>query len=211
MNKEVWPVAEWIDKSLSGHSILSIAKEYNTTFWMVSSRMRDAGFIPPVWNKPELALTDRAWIAAVIDCEGTLTIHTPWNKRRDSRNIMIFAKVDMTDDSIPLRLQSLCGGSFNPLQQRPFQKNPRAKPNCIWQLSSNGLRWLLPQIYPYLLIKRRHAEILTEVLTTNTRGRRSASVQMPFGRLNELITELRFLNQRGVKADLTKIRDRIAV
>jgi hypothetical protein len=37
------------------------------------------------WPRPNLTDVQSAWVAAVLDCEGMLTIHTPWNKQRKKR------------------------------------------------------------------------------------------------------------------------------
>ena len=148
---------------------------------------------------PDLNREDAKWIAAVLDCEGTISVHTPWNKKRNNRNIVVFAKVEMIGYAIVERLHILCGGS---LWKNIRQKGNRRE-HCLWNITSNGLRWLLPQIMPFLLIKKRHAEIVLEVLLNNERGKRPT--QMKYERLAELLTEIRKLNGRGLTPDLRKI------
>ena len=159
---------------------------------------------PSFWlEKSKLKKCDAVWIAAVLDCEGTLTVHTPYNLARKSRNIQVFARVQMTNPAIPLQLKSLCGGTYRGFKPAPSDR-PNTSPPCFWNLSSNGLRWLLPQILPYFLIKRRHAKILLEILAKNKRGVRG---EMSGREIFGLISELRAMNHRGVKQDLSKILD----
>lgn len=197
-------IDNWIAQIKQGKSFSAVAAASGVSAWTVKHRVLSKGFKPPVWNQEPLQGWQAAWIAAVIDCEGTMTIHTPMNKYRGNRNIQVYTRVEMTDEQIPLRLQLLCGGSFRGLKA---VSNPLAKPRCYWNLASNGLRWLLPQIMPYLIVKQRHAQIITMVLDQNKRGMKNP---MPFSELYEKIAELRTLNQRGFQADLSLIRSTTA-
>lgn len=189
----------WIALSKSGRSTRSIAQEYRLSEWSIRTGFRNAGFIPDPWIMPKLTPENCAWIAAVIDCEGMLTVHTPVNKYRGGRNLQVYARVQMTVQSVPDRLKELCGGTLGAMRRR--SPNDANQPSCYWNLASNGLRWLLPQILPYLLVKRRHAEIIIRILATNRRGRRD---RMSFTELEPLLREIRFLNQRGKKSDISK-------
>lgn len=202
MKAKDWPVDEWIELSTNGRSLLSIAKQYHASWYTVNAQLLRAGCLRPVWQMPALSDLDAAWIAAVIDCEGTLTAHAPYNKQRGNRNIQIFCRVDMTDEGIPRRLHKLCAGTFRELHRRPNDP-PTNRPHCYWNLSSNGLRWLLPQIYPYMIVKKRNAEILMEILKRNGRG--SKRSQMPHAELYSFIAELRTLNKGGSYAHMDKV------
>lgn len=63
-----------------------------------------------------------------------------------------------------------------------------------WNVSPEGLRWLLPQVLPYLLVKKKHAEIVLELLSKNSRSKR-----LPNERKMELRDEIRRLNIKGRK------------
>lgn len=202
MKSKKWPVAEWVTLVTNGRSVLSVAKQYGVSFYTVNTQLLRAGCVRPAWQMPPLSDIDAAWIAAVIDCEGTLTVHTPYNKHRNNRNIQIFCRVDMTDDGIPRRLHKLCAGTFRELHRRPNDPVTN-RPHCYWNLSSNGLRWLLPQIYPYMIVKKRNAEIIAEILRRNGRG--SKSSQIPHAELYPLIAELRSLNKGGSHAHMDKV------
>jgi hypothetical protein len=77
------------------------------------------------------------------------------------------------------------------------------KPQKQYRLSSNGLRYILPNVIPFLLVKRRHAELLLEALNImgriGFRAKRNQYTKIDEKRLEEIYQELRRLNQRGVK------------
>mgnify|MGYP001586783079 FL=1 len=148
-----------------------------------------------------LGPTRAIWIAAVIDCEGTLTVHVPFNKTNGGRNLQVYGRVEMANYDVPFLLHNLCGGSMG----QPKQKGNR-KEHFYWNISSNGLRWLLPQIMKHLIVKKRHAEILLAILSGNPSGRTGSRYKMPYERLRKLITELRTINYKGKTADTTLIR-----
>jgi len=147
--------------------------------------------------KHALTESEAVWIAAVIDCEGTLTVHTAWNKARHNHNLQFFGRVEMVGAEVPSRLQTLCGGS----RWRSRSRQPNGRPRTVWNITSNGLRWLLPQLLPYLIVKHRHAEILLELLAGNPQGRHGCAYKTSFNRLQELMAELRTLNYiQGISA-----------
>jgi hypothetical protein len=145
-----------------------------------------------------LTNVEAAWVAAVVDCEGTLSIHTPWNKERHNRNLQYVCRVHMTDEAVITRLKDLCGGSSSPVKRR----NPKHRDSWRWDTYANGLRGLLPQLLPYLIVKKRHAEIMIGILNKNSRG---PGKQMSFNELRPLLYELRGLQKCGFPSDIDKI------
>lgn len=177
-------VSAWMDDSTQGMSLIAIHKKHGVKMWDVRREFLKRGFRAKAVLRAPLSESQCAWVAAVIDCEGMLTIHTPNN------HVQIFSKVNMVGNEITERLHVLTGGSCFESKARP----PHERKQYIWHLASNGLRWLLPQILPHLLVKRRHAEILIEVLANNWRGHRMNQIT-----LDERIKELRALNTRGIQ------------
>lgn len=177
-----------------GGSILSFAKSCGRSAWYVNERAKLLGISKKQWQRDEeLSAVDRAWIAACIDCEGTITVHVPWNKPRKCRNIQCYIRVNMVNKSIPLRLYDLCGGSLKQKIRRAKDGNRRSQ--WYWNITANGCRWLIPQILTYLIEKRKHAEILDEILRGN-----GTHARMDRMRLCDLINELRGLNTKGFRA-----------
>lgn len=147
----------------------------------------------------QLTTEERIWVAAVIDCEGMITIHTPWNKQRHNRNLQHYCRVQMTELEMIKRLHAICGGS---MKKSTLCASMRTEA-WYWNLTAGGLRWLLPQILPFLMAKKRHAEIALKVLAGNQRGR---GRQMPFETLRPLLVEMRSLQKSGYNGDIDKIR-----
>ena len=141
---------------------------------------------------------DALWVATVLDCEGTLSIHTPWNKIRKNRNLQYFARVQMTNKEVILKLRTLCGGSMG--WKGAYERRAES---WYWNITANALRWLLPQLFPYFIVKKRHAEIILIVLSKNKRGPNN---QMPFDELKPLLVELKSLQKNGCQGSVEKIR-----
>jgi len=193
MNKH--PVKEWIEKSKKGMSTRSIAKEYGVKRGIIQYQFRKIGFrVPNKWDGPVLSEVDRVWIAAVIDCEGTLTIGRPYNRERNSYNLMYWCRVEMVSHTIPEKLHRLCGGTYIK-DKIAASGNRRAR--TYWNITPARLRWLLPQIIPHMLVKRRKAEIILEILTKRRRG--VGQKYMSDAKLLELYQEVRQLNRKGFR------------
>lgn len=162
---------------------------------IIAERERKMGYHTKAslsWKKKMLTNVQTAWIAACIDCEGCLSLGSYWNKTRNSYNFHVNASVQMTDKSIPEKLYELCGGHLY------YDEREVVKHKSVWQwhLSSNGLRWLLPQILDDLLVKRKQAELLLEFLTISKRG---VSTRAEYNkRAQEIRLEMKYLNQRGI-------------
>jgi hypothetical protein len=118
----------------------------------------------PAWSKParKLSNADRSWVAASLDCEGTISFHA------GRSNYGVIIRIEMCNADYLRRMASICGGWLS--VDRP-QKGNR-KQHSIWQISSEGGRWLLPQILDRLVIKKRHAELILQYLSFAKRGQK---------------------------------------
>ncbi len=142
-----------------------------------------------VWKTESMVIQDCAWVAACLDCEGMITARAVPNQRRaGSRNVALYAKVEMTCALVPKRLQEICGGRY----VGPKPKAEGCKATYEWAIGPNGCRYVLPQIMPFLLTKKRRAEIALEILAGNRKGR-----SMPNDQLIPLLAEMHELNRRG--------------
>jgi len=190
-----YPVEKWIEESKAGNSGSKIAEKYGVTPSLIYYHFKKAGYkIPDAYSEPELSEINKAWVAAIIDCEGTLTIHRPYNKQRKSYNMQYWCRVEMVGHQIPERLHELCGGTYIK-DKIPAKGNRRAR--TYWNITPAGLRWLLPQIIPYMLVKRRRGEIILEILTKRRRGMRQK--YMSDIELLKLYREVRRLNRKGFR------------
>ena len=183
-------LAERLKRHLKeGRSVRSFSLVVGVSEWKVRELQKQRGLKKAPWKSGELSESERTWVAACIDCEGTITIHLPWDHVHKCRNLQFYIRVNMVKRGIPERLRVLCGGSFRP-KVRMFGKNRRDQ--FYWNISANGARWLLPQIIPYMYDKKRHAEIMLHILERN-----GVEKRMPRSDLFPLITELRSLNAKG--------------
>ena len=143
------------------------------------------------WPKPQLPLELAYWIAACIDCEGCISLGSYWNKMRSSYNYGVKMQLQMTHKSIPEELKALCGGTIH----FSLSKNPRRKDIWTWSLPANGVRWLLPQILPYLRVKKQVGTLMVEFLTIVRKGTPRRGEHNP--RAQQIRAMIAALNQRG--------------
>jgi hypothetical protein len=75
--------------------------------------------------------------------------------------------------------------------------NPKHKSIFFWQVSAAKAGEFLETIYPYLILKRRQADVALRLRDTNTRqGLRLTAETL--AKRDALKEELRALNQRGL-------------
>lgn len=144
------------------------------------------------WPRPALTVGQAMWIAAVLDCEGCLTLGSYWNNRSKCYAFRVTMQVQMVDREVMDRLSKLCSGAVTPT--RISKGNPRRKDGWVWVLHSNGLRWLLPQIREHLLIKQHRADLVLEFLTLCRRGGKRSFLDP---RAQQIRSEMNRLNTRG--------------
>jgi hypothetical protein len=141
------------------------------------------------------------WLAGVIDTECSLGLYKrPAYERERVKRGFVWAPVlrcASTTPSLLEQIKRICnGGAIN---QQPFQSVVR-KPQKQFRLSSNGLRRILPKVLPFLIVKRRQAELLLEALSLLHLGNNQwTGKPCNDERLEEIYQELRRLNKRGVK------------
>jgi hypothetical protein len=137
-----------------------------------------------------LSETDYAYLAGLIDGEGTISIYL------NSRGYYI-TQVSITQVNEPLIrwLQEMFGGNVhNVKNNNPAKHQERWK----WQITSTLMREHLPRALPYLRLKKRHAEIAIQFLSGRCRGGNPIT-DPDLPTQEELCEEIRELNRRGVQ------------
>ena len=142
-------------------------------------------------------MLDLAWLAAAIDFEGSLCLFKDkygwarrgfsWVSKLSIGNI----NKDILDHCLSITgLGSVSGGYSYKKNHRPF---------FVWAVSANGLRELLPRVIPYLIIKRKHAELICEALDIIKThwGNQYHLGENGDQRLEEIYCEMKQLNKRG--------------
>lgn len=117
-----------------------------------------------VWGKaPVLALTEpqKAWLAALIDGEGTIGI---WRERRpkNKSGFRYKAVTMVTNSNIPLldAVGQCVDGFF--ATKNIKRSSPKHKPTFAVMVNRRAIRSLLEQIKQYLVAKRKQAEVVLE-------------------------------------------------
>jgi len=133
-----------------------------------------------------LTPTECAYIAGIIDGEGSLTIH----KQRTGGKGYV-AKLDMgnTHKGVVTYLQNLFPGTV-----KKYIKESPYKDVWYWRIHASKIRELLPQIYPYLIIKKKLAKLYLEYLNLTKPGN-FASNQNP--KRGEIIGKIKKLTKKG--------------
>lgn len=132
-------------------------------------------------------------LAAWIDTEGWVTLY----KRHKSGYRASIGVCNTKEKAIDI-LHDWFGGLK--VIDKPYHKN--ASPAYRLLFSEENCRRILSQILPFLILKRRHAELLYEALALHQYNRRlnhsgSDLIAKNRTRLDEIYNELKILNARG--------------
>lgn len=139
--------------------------------------------------------TEAAYVAGFVDGEGTITIG---RQRRDENRagfryipILIAANTDLAGLEAVRRMcgngrVSLCTPSKRQAHKHLFRLT----------MAANQIRRVLPQIRPFLVIKAKQADLLTEFLDLIVSGRNCSPED--WQRQEDLRAEIRSMNHRGL-------------
>lgn len=139
-----------------------------------------------------------AYLAGIIDGEGTLTIqHRCPNGRMHFRPY-----VTISNTSNFLR-DWLAARGYN----THLTTNSSGRPYWRLNWSGFGLSEFLPLVAPYLIIKKRHALLILEFISI----RRSQSKKaLPTARMLEIVSVFKWLNERGLPLEERERRDALS-
>lgn len=100
-----------------------------------------------------------AWAAGFIDGDGFITIQTRNQRIKEKQYRGHYLRVGCCQASeIPLKeLQSLFGGTIS--VKNSGKSNYNRKPQWLWQVSTQQAKEVLEQLLPYLVHKKKVAEI----------------------------------------------------
>ena len=135
-----------------------------------------------------LCLTEieKSWLASAIDFEGCLGLYS--SPRKGSGQWSPTLQIGVCNKELVEELCKLCqtNGYYS---YQPKNNNHREVFRFV--LRPNKLRWLLPQILPYLIIKQKQAELLLEALKIlKDKGGKGE-------RIGLISQKIKILNQRG--------------
>lgn len=139
-----------------------------------------------------------AYIAGIIDGEGTLTIGVNKARSWKSPHYQVEIIVTMSSQETINALHRFQPGG----KGGQYKNHPRWKEQYRWTLSGKTALKILKQVLPYLICKRRHAELLIEMQEskinpiTQATGHKGLPDSVNVRR-SEIVVELRKLNKRG--------------
>jgi len=167
-------------------SIKKMSEFLNTSRTRVYHKMLDMGLGTPSrisFIKVKMTETEKAYIAGFIDGEGTITYHPHW--RKDGRmwgatplvGIANTCKEPLT--FIAKILQKNSSRDFEKIIRIHKEKRPHKRD--LWEFKIEGrypIKNFLKAIQPYLIIKKRHTEIMLELLDSRDIGTRWTRKQL---------------------------------
>lgn len=154
--------------------------------------------------RKEYTVAQVAYTAGIMDGEGTFYIgNYSGNRKNGDKHYQTLIAVATTDKPLMDWLFNTFGGGFREYTPKQMAKNSR-KQVYRWQATSNRMLHICELILPYLVIKKRQAEIMIEIRQTfndehNIKGRQHVQ-NLPKGILElrqQLMNELKLLHNRS--------------
>lgn len=162
--------------------------------------------MPTRANQTEL---DLAWVAGFVDGEGYIGAHDCTKPSNKTRAISVL--IDVTQvRRLPLdKLHAVLGVGNIHANHRMSARGYSGGPTYTWRAYCGNAVIALQRLFPFLVLKRRQAEIAIELHTTTYQGRRGRKVVPPEveARRIALYTELRVLNAKRVKLDAERLNE----
>ena len=144
----------------------------------------------PTWTARVMSPCEAAWVAGIIDGEGTITARTkpyPGGKRYQ----IVSLSACNTDLDLIARLVEFTGIGRLHYQERV---NHKRKEIWQWRTDQRQAAMVLEQLLPWLTAKRRVAELLLEMQSLRRPGK---YLDGALERQRQIIAEVRACNQRG--------------
>lgn len=144
-----------------------------------------------------MTATEAAYFAGFVDGEGTITvIRSRQADRRSGWKYQPTVNVANSDLPILRWLRDTCGNGWI---KSNFHKKVLAHHRTVYQLrlTANQMRHVLPQLLPYLRVKKTQAVLLLEFLEFTKRRDGLARSDEYWARLEDIRCRLSTMNPRG--------------
>lgn len=137
-----------------------------------------------------------AYLAGLIDGEGCFYIGNVKQGRYGSgMQWHSMLKITSCDEVLIIWLENIFGGAKDS-RYRWTSKKKFTRPVYNWQATGAMLDYLLPQVLPFLIIKKQHCEIMMKYrLTSKNIGSKRLSDEINQQRI-ELMKQMRHINSR---------------
>lgn len=175
------------------------SKNCYDTWWNEyrSRNVTQAGLAERMWGSApvvELNEAQRAWLAALIDGEGTIGI---WRERapRNHSGWHYFAVIQVTNSNKDLidATQACLNGAVH--WKNLSRRNPKHKPTYAVTVKTRAVAAVLNQIKGFLVAKRKQADVVLEFCRVRDETPVRASVNADI--YQDLRDQCRALNRRG--------------
>lgn len=151
-------------------------------------------WVPNVFTDKVMQVAEAAYVAGFLDGEGCIGLwQEQYPKNRTGIRFNPSCSISGTELDTLLAIRTMMGnGRISGEAGRPRRKT------CYrLMLAANQIRRVLPQLMPYLILKRGRAELLLEYLDiVEERGRQAP---WELRRVGQIVEELARLNRRGNK------------
>lgn len=148
-------------------------------------------------SKKRMSATGAAYMAGFLDGEGTITlVKATWKRNRAGFQYQPLVSLANTNRGVLEQIVGLCGNGRITVTNSPHVTHKLGY--CV-RFSTNQIRHVLPQLLPYLRIKKRQAQLLLKFLSFRTAGKHLSDET--YRRMEDIRMQLRGLNQRGTTAE----------
>jgi hypothetical protein len=118
---------------------------------------------------------DLAWLAGIIDGEGSIFVMRQKRKDRErDTNYIMRVSVDSTDPFMVPECQKIAGG---PKITQTRDNRPECSDRLKWQLNGKKAASLLEELLPYLRVKKEQATLAIEFQRTTKKHYKHMSTQ----------------------------------
>ncbi len=109
-----------------------------------------------------------AYMAGIIDGEGTISIFRSFNSSKGKRYPCYCARLNVynSDERLMLWLKDNFGGSFRIVKRKEERDTSRWKPAYIWEIGRLAAVDVIKAVLPYLVIKQAQANLFLEFRKT---------------------------------------------
>ena len=138
-----------------------------------------------------LSPVNAAWLAAVIDCEGSIQIGKKSKVRNQRREYFFCARIEVTNNNPVILMKCKDVSGLGSVYERVERRIRNAKPSFVWRVQrQSSVMALLKEVSPYLIVKRNQAELMIAFIQLSRR-------RIPAERL-QFYERMQTLNHRGV-------------
>lgn len=150
---------------------------------------------PNVVSNRVMSDVEAAYIAGLIDGEGTISLRARVHNRKRSHCFFPIVCMSSTTECLIDAVLRMTGNGG----VQKVDGGGKVRTQYKWSLSPNQIRHVLPQIVPYLVEKRRRAILLIEYLelVEGTGGGVRGTKDEDIPKVAAIYAELATLNQRG--------------